>query len=381
MVQGYNDAAPSDEQLSWFNMMSYQLQFEIYDIFSAIGEQDNIPEVYNMENHCSSLTKLTEGNAELFAAHVTWSTYSSMLRTYKHFDLPFQSSIVDTVSFSSFPGTIPSGDDFYITGANLVVIETTNDVFNMTLYADYVHTDQVPFWIRVIVANRMATSGAEWTDLFSQYNSGTYNNQWIIVDQKLFTAGETPQPGTLHILEQVPGFIVAADQTEALITDGYWASYNVPFYPFIWEISGYGIEYEKYGNAYSHDDCARGKIFRRDQNKVNDTESMKKMMRYNDFQNDPFSLQDACRGISARCDLNTPWTPAGSLNGWSAFGGIDCKVTNSKMTPQLHSKAVSGPTWDNQPPFAWTDTWVQTPSYGQPKVFDFDFETMRPMSD
>lgn len=37
-------------------------------------------------------------------------------------------------------------------------------------------------WIRSIVANRLATDGTEWADIFSKFNSGTYNNQWMIVD-------------------------------------------------------------------------------------------------------------------------------------------------------------------------------------------------------
>lgn len=43
--------------------------------------------------------------------------------------------------------------------------------------------------VRSIVASRLADSGAAWCDIFSQYNSGTYNNQWMIVDYNKFTKG------------------------------------------------------------------------------------------------------------------------------------------------------------------------------------------------
>jgi len=98
-------------------------------------------------------------------------------------------------------------------------------------------------------------------------------------------------------------------------------------------------------------------------------------MRYNNFQNDPLSLQDACKSIAARCDLNTPWS-ANTLNGFNAFGAIDCKVTDNTLLPQQKSDIVTGPTWDDQPPFAWTNQWTTAkagPHYGTPRVFAFDF--------
>jgi len=312
------------------------------------------------------------------AGHVTWSGYSSMLRLYKHYTFNFNapSTVSSTVSFSSFPGTIPSGDDFFITSSNLVVLETTNSVFNLSLYK-MTTIETVPYWIRVVVANRMSNNGSQWANIFGLFNSGTYNNQWIVVDMKLYNAGKPLQPGTLTIAEQIPGYLISSDETNYLIETGYWSSYNIPFFDEVYDLSGYNAMYEKYGNAFSWSECARAKIFRRDQGNVTNFDDFKKQLRYNDYQNDPLSLQDACRGISARCDLNTPWTE-NTLNGFSAFGAIDGKMTDSDKSKRMESKAISGPTWDSQPPFAWTEQWKYVPHYGQPKLFAFEFETMKP---
>jgi hypothetical protein len=37
-----------------------------------------------------------------------------------------------------------------------------------------------PCRIRVQVANRLATNAFDWHDYFYPYNSGTYNNQWMV---------------------------------------------------------------------------------------------------------------------------------------------------------------------------------------------------------
>jgi len=55
----------------------------------------------------------------------------------------------------------------------LVVMETTNDVLNRSLF-QYVTQHSLLSWMRAILANRMALSGKTWTSIFAQYNSGTY---------------------------------------------------------------------------------------------------------------------------------------------------------------------------------------------------------------
>ncbi len=149
------------------------------------------------------------------------------------------------------------------------------------------------------------------------------------------------------------------------------SSYNIPYFPFVYNISGYIPFFEKYGNTYSHDHCARANIFRRDQGAVQTLDDMKRIMRYNRWQTDPLSLQDSTRGISARADLNSPWVNNNPLNSYSPFGAIDSKITSNLLAPSRSSAVVAGPTWESQPVFAWTGQWEYEPHYGHPDVFAF----------
>lgn len=95
-------------------------------------------------------------------------------------------------------------------------------------------------FVRAMIANRLARNPTDWIQLFKLYNSGTYNNQWMIVNYAAFQPGN-PQLETkdlLHVLEQMPGYVVHDDLTSHLADQTYWASYNVPFFPFIFNISG-----------------------------------------------------------------------------------------------------------------------------------------------
>eukprot|EP01119_Soliformovum_irregulare_P003724 TRINITY_DN1475_c0_g1_i1.p1 TRINITY_DN1475_c0_g1~~TRINITY_DN1475_c0_g1_i1.p1 ORF type:complete len:533 (+),score=102.06 TRINITY_DN1475_c0_g1_i1:202-1599(+) len=374
LFAGYNHYASESQKLAYTDFLIYQLVLDLGDIVAATT---NSSAGVNIESHCSVLIKKSADGQRLFTSHVTWSGYSSMLRTFKHYNHPYaRSTAASKVSFSSFPGMLVSGDDYYLTNQNMAIVETTNSIFNPSVYK-WTTTKTIPYWIRVTVANRMSTNGKTWSDIFGSYNSGTYNNQWMVVDYKLFTPGESLRSNTLWVLEQIPGLVMSADLSATLEKDGYWGSYNVPYFKDIWVESGYPAYYQKYGNAYSWSECARAKIFRRDQHKVSTMEEMKSIMRYNRYQTDPLSLQDACRGVSARCDLNTPWAQ-NTLNGYSAFGGIDCKMTDNTKISTLQTQAVSGPSWESQPPFAWTEEWASVPHFGMPQVYDFDFVNMKP---
>ncbi len=104
----------------------------------------------------------------------------------------------------SYPGVIYSGDDFHVISSGLVTIETTIGNENPAIWHFVKPVGQIVEGVRVTVANRLATNGKEWTEIFRRRNSGTYNNQWMIVDYKKFKPGmRKMKQGLLWILEQV----------------------------------------------------------------------------------------------------------------------------------------------------------------------------------
>nr|XP_004668482.2 putative phospholipase B-like 2 [Jaculus jaculus] len=338
---------------------------------------------------CSALIKLLPGNSELLVAHNTWNSYQNMLRVIKKYRLQFRQGPKEECPlipgnnqvFSSYPGSIFSGDDFYILGSRLVTLETTIGNKNPALWK-YVRPEGcVLEWVRNIVANRLASDGSTWTDIFKRFNSGTYNNQWMIVDYKAFVPG-APSPGSrvLTILEQIPGMVVVADKTAELYETTYWASYNIPFFEIVFNASGMQALVAEYGDWFSYSKSPRAQIFWRNQSLVQNMDSMVRLMRYNDFLHDPLSLCEACNpqpngenAISARSDLN----PANGSYPFQALsqrahGGIDVKVTSASMAKSMNLLAASGPTWDQVPPFQWSTSPFHTVLHmGHPDLWKF----------
>ncbi|KAM6340732.1 putative phospholipase B-like 2 isoform 1-T1 [Alca torda] len=381
--------------LAPFGFLLLQLGGDLEDLESALNRSS--PRRVLGSGSCSALLKLLPGHRDLLVAHDTWTSYQSMLRIIKKYTLPFRTSaggdsqIPGSIQvFSSYPGTIFSGDDFYILSSGLVsgggrglvlvtpsptplpspsppcpqvALETTIGNNNPARWKYLDPRGSVLEWLRNIVANRLARSGPEWASVFRRFNSGTYNNQWMVVDYNAFMPGRaSPQQGVLTVLEQIPGLVMAADRTELLYQQGYWASYNLPYFEEIFNASGNPELVKKYGDWFTYDKNPRAQIFRRNQTLVHDLDSMVRLMRSNNYLRDPLSRcrgcdppQNAENAISARSDLN----PANGTYPFPALrqrchGGTDMKVTTSGMAPTFGMVAVSGPAWDDVPPFRWS---------------------------
>jgi len=305
-----------------------------------------------------------------------------MLGIFKHYrySLSVPSMASQRVSFSSYPGFLSSEDDFYILEQGMVVMETTNGIFNMTLYDLYIQPESLMSWVRVIVANMMAKTGKEWTWIMSKYNSGTYNNQWMVVDYKLFTPGRKMlAPNTLWIGSQIPGYFESADVTDVVNKQGYWPSYNIPYFKDIYNVTGYPALVQKYGDAFSYDNCPRAKIFRQRQGKAQTLETMQSLMRYNDWLNDPLSLGCPLNQLASRADVAPKNVP---MCRRSAFGAINAKIAQASWMKTFGSSIIAGPTTQSIPPFEWTpeveSEFPHSKHYGQPRRFDFDWFFVTP---
>jgi hypothetical protein len=121
------------------------------------------------KSHCSAALRVAPDFSDIFIGHSTWCNYDSMLRIFKHYNLPYTNPQVS--SFSSYPGTVSSIDDYYML-QTMSVMETTNAVLKLNVSA-ISPINTVPTFIRAQVANTLATGGKHWTEIFARENSGT----------------------------------------------------------------------------------------------------------------------------------------------------------------------------------------------------------------
>jgi hypothetical protein len=323
LVAGYTALAPENETLSAFDIWSVGAIGDYLDLITALT--DDGPDYENMtdaelmaavrkNNHCSALVKVTGDFSELFFAHVAWFIYQSTTRIFKHYNFALNQASVagHQMSFSSYPAYLSSLDDWYaVWSSGIAVLETTNNVFNKSLYAAVV-PQSLFAWERVRLANLLAHSAPEWADIFAQHNSGTYNNQYPVINVGKFVPGQALPSDLLWIVEQVPGLVVSGDATE-LLALGHFPSYNVPFWREIYDISGYKEQLERrvaanngtLGELSGLDWqlAPRAKIFRRDAGKVVDMDSFLELMRSNAYKTDPYAAGSPWNAICSRGDL------------------------------------------------------------------------------
>ena len=158
--------------------------------------------------HCSAIIRVAGEPwfEDLLFGHSSWFTYVATNRIFKHyhFDLSDASTASKGVSFSSYPGFLESLDDFYMLSSGLGWTQTSNGVYNTTLF-DLVKPQSMLAWQRVRIASVMAHSGKEWWEAVKTAASGTYVNQYMIVDYNLFTPGKDLPANTLWVVEEIPG--------------------------------------------------------------------------------------------------------------------------------------------------------------------------------
>jgi hypothetical protein len=345
------------------------------------------------QEKCSAIIRWT--GADLFSGHATWTGFDQMLRIMKEYDFRFKrvdgSPVPGSlIQFSSYPGSIWSSDDFYQIGVagsplNLVVWETTSSVYNTSLWQALSEKTVLTF-MRVQVANRLGTSGPNWTSWFKIAHSGTYTNAWVVTDYNLFRQrrnAKSLEANTVYMVEEIPGMTHEGDMTPFVLVAGYYASFNVWYFHEIYVASGTPYMVEKFGPWFSFDGVPRNLIFAREAPKTQTLQDVQALLRFNEWQTDPLStipVRSPANAISSRKDL----APANvsypiSYIGPECDGAIDAKVTSASLVAAATFTAVAGPTWggrNNLPPFDWTQTSAICSGVlhkGQPDLFQYGF--------
>ena len=194
----------------------------------------------------------------------------------------------------------------------------------------------------------------------------------ILDKNKVNLINKTIDYDAFYIVEQLPGFTKINNVTNFL-KFGYWSSYNVPYDKEIYKKSLIQEMIDKRPElaiTFDYDNCARTKIFRREQYSAINLENFMKLMRYNKYKSDPFSENNPSNSISARSDLRG-----------TCSGAYDSKVgaLSEFRDGSIKIHLIAGPTWDDEEgiePFNWNNTEEKCKNHEHhmiPDLFKFDW--------
>ena len=390
LMEQYNISADEDKKLKKINFHLMNYYPELFDLENKYRSEEegeiDYTELDNKElfklflerTHCSALFKIKDDLSDIYFGHNTWNSYYFTIRIIKEYNLNYNNKWVRSknIIFTSYPATMSSIDDFYLTSNGLIAIETTNGFYNDTLYSKIL-PNSIFTSERAMISNRISNSSKEWVENYAKYNSGTYNNQYMILDKnKVNLVNKSIEQDAFYVVETLPGLVKINNITD-ILKFGYWSSYNIPYDKEIYNISGLGEVIEKKLEAVyylSYDINARAKIFRRDHNTSENLEGFKKLMRLNKYLSDPYSEKNPSYTISSRSDLNG-----------DCGGAYDCKVgvLSELIEGKIKFHLISGPTFgdDNIKPFSWETAPANCRNHNRyllPETFDFDWIEYEP---
>jgi len=372
LYTGYSFAAPTEEKLRMIDLLFIQSIGDVYDLVTVWSNKTIYNEFFHLE--CSGLVAISPDYQELYFGQDAWSSFLKMHNVLKEYHINVSEHSAKRIVISTRMGALASSDDFWLSDQGLMVLETTNNNFNKSLY-DFVTTKSLLTWIRVLHATWVSQGAEEWTKEFIRENSGTYNNQYIVVDSKKFYPGKKPTKDLIWVIEQLPSLYRSADLTNLLSTRRWFPSINTPFFEDIFNIAGYPEKIKEKGDLgdyYSYYNSSRFLIFQREAPKIKNFEDFKKLMRFNNWKNDEYGHKDAGQQILARYDLRLPDCKYGKAN---AFGGLDTKAAKAtEILSTLSFEAIASPEHENNPPWAFGEGQFAHLHYdGLPRVWNFSW--------
>jgi len=232
---------------------------------------------------------------------------------------------------------------------------------------DTIVAQKVLTWMRVYYAMLTADNGKEWTENYIIQNSGTYNNEYIVLDAKKFTPGVKPQSDLMWMIEQLPSMYHSEDITSQFVQKNWWPGINTPYFQDIYDAANYTAQNSSYWTYY---DQPRYKLIVQHQGDIVDYKSFQKFMRLNDYTNpNEANYGEPAQGIEARYDLRPPnGTIYGKRN---HFGGLDSKTsTINRLLKTLSFDAINSPVYENLPAFNFDD-WPNISHTGLPSTWKY----------
>ena len=324
------------------------------------------------KSHCSAIVKLINENNEknILFGHNTWTGFYELLRTYKSIDYAFEgdNQIIGLKSikmkYSSYPGILFSGDEYYTIENNLAITQTSlSTIFPERLVNGLNKKEYIPEFMRIMTINFLSRTGKEWVKNFEKLYNGNhiYFASWIIVDYNKINSNKN----LIFIAEEVSENVMTIDYTKEFLKKGYYGSYNLPF--FKEHTVQTGISYFNL-NLDDKKYNPRGYLVKSLINEVNDIQSFQDLLTYNKYkmndskvEDDP-SVDDPYNGIASRSE---------------EYGTIDFKIIDKNLINNGNIYAYSGPIYGDNPnfkPFNKNDIKSDLKNYmeGIPEEFNFE---------
>lgn len=203
-MQGYADgvsAAASGRNVSLAEIIGVNAWMEITGYWWPLNSPAPTRSFRAVGAHCSAFAAAGSATADggIVIGHTTFMDF--VPGQFWNVLLDLTPSSGQRIVMQTAPGLIASMTDFFVTGAGLIVSETT--IVNFAGYRD----SGMPEYVRARNASQYATTIEEWVAAFALDNNGGYANSWLLGDVKTSTIAEY-ESGLLYsrLLTRTDGF-------------------------------------------------------------------------------------------------------------------------------------------------------------------------------
>ena len=344
LYESYNLNCPINEKLLKEELFIHSFVPDLSDILTI---NLYLPINSSLRARCTASIRLLPDFSDIFVSHNSWSDYRFAHSVFIDYYFPIPEFKSKRVSLSTMLGMIGSLDDFYMTDTGLIIFETSLVSADLKMLKEFINPKSLFTSFRSLLSTFISINGSDFSNNFLKHNSGTYNNDYYIIDFNKFERGVKPKKDLIWLVEQIPSKTeYKLDITENLTNNGFIASFNCPFLPELFEILKYPDHSKDPIYFYKYYENPRYLISARDLPNLNDYNKYLEFMRYNNYLRDKFSNLNPALSIASREDL-LGHSPEGSFNAKSIRG--------SHFIPKMEVDIINSPTYDNLPYFNWNN--------------------------